>query len=266
MYFYPTSPPETPSRKMSWAKLLVRFGVRLKGYRMLALGVIFSSSVLYTDWQDRGGAFRWLWSLSCFTSTPSSLVTPTPHSSSLAVPPHTPHHLLYPSSFVIPPHTLIIGGSKGVPGTRPPSRVQILSFSCSFRQKICKIIPIWELAHPPRENPWSVTAYHACNKTEAARPNSTKVLLLPPANEVCEGYVFTNVCHSVHRGGSLHPGGGGLHPWGICIPGGLHPAGSATGGICLWRGLHPEEGGCWAESGWIPKAHVIHGILLNLPI
>ena len=27
------------------------------------------------------------------------------------------------------------------------------------------------------------------------------ILLLPPANEVCEGYVFTRVCHSVHRGG-----------------------------------------------------------------
>ena len=25
--------------------------------------------------------------------------------------------------------------------------------------------------------------------------------LLPPANEVCEGYVFTPVCHSVHGGG-----------------------------------------------------------------
>ena len=24
--------------------------------------------------------------------------------------------------------------------------------------------------------------------------------LLPPANEVCEGYVFTRVCHSVHTG------------------------------------------------------------------
>ena len=27
----------------------------------------------------------------------------------------------------------------------------------SFWQKICKIIPIWELAHPPRENPGSPT-------------------------------------------------------------------------------------------------------------
>ena len=36
---------------------------------------------------------------------------------------------------------------------------------------------------------------------------------LPPANEVCEGYVFTPVCHSVHRGmsASVHAG---IHtPW-----------------------------------------------------
>ena len=51
-----------------------------------------------------------------------------------------------------------IGGCKGAPGTRPlPLGVQILSFSCSFRQKIDKIIPIWELAHPPRENPGFAT-------------------------------------------------------------------------------------------------------------
>ena len=28
-------------------------------------------------------------------------------------------------------------------------------------------------------------------------------LLLPPANEVCEGYIFTRVCHSVHGGVSV---------------------------------------------------------------
>ena len=32
---------------------------------------------------------------------------------------------------------------------------------------------------------------------------------LPLANEVCEGYVFTHVCHSVHRSGSPCP-----HQWG----------------------------------------------------
>ena len=34
-------------------------------------------------------------------------------------------------------------------------------------------------------------------------------ILLPPANEVCEGYVFTRVCHSVHGGvesASVHAG------------------------------------------------------------
>ena len=32
------------------------------------------------------------------------------------------------------------GIQGGTPGTRPSPGVQILSFSCSFRQKICKII------------------------------------------------------------------------------------------------------------------------------
>ena len=47
---------------------------------------------------------------------------------------------------------------RGAPGTHVPP-IQILSFSCSFRQKNCKIIPIWKLAHPPGENPGSATAY-----------------------------------------------------------------------------------------------------------
>ena len=32
-------------------------------------------------------------------------------------------------------------------------------------------------------------------------PSLTAFGLLPPANEACEGYVFTPVCHSVHGGG-----------------------------------------------------------------
>ena len=39
----------------------------------------------------------------------------------------------------------------------------------------------------------------------------SKAEYLPPANEVCEGYVFTHVCHSVHRGGSV-PLHTGIHP------------------------------------------------------
>ena len=34
-----------------------------------------------------------------------------------------------------PPTVTLIGGSNGVPGTRTPLGLQILSFSCSFRQK-----------------------------------------------------------------------------------------------------------------------------------
>ena len=61
--------------------------------------------------------------------------------------------------------TPCIGGSKGGGGrdARPlPLGDQILSFLCSLQQRICKIIPIWELAQPPRENPGSVTAMCCC--------------------------------------------------------------------------------------------------------
>ena len=48
--------------------------------------------------------------------------------------------------------SLCIGGSKGGrQGRAPPPGVQILSFSCSFRQKVEKIIPLWELAPPLRK-------------------------------------------------------------------------------------------------------------------
>ena len=65
---------------------------------------------------------------------------------------------------------------------------------------------------------------------------------LPPANVVCEGYVFTGVCLST-RGGSpsrgvLHPGGV-LHLGGFSIPWGvLHP-----------RGGSPSQGGSPSRGG-----------------
>ena len=41
-----------------------------------------------------------------------------------------------------------------------------------------------------------------------------KAIYLPPANEVCEGYVFTRVCTSVHRGEYLgrYPHRDQVHP------------------------------------------------------
>ena len=42
-----------------------------------------------------------------------------------------------------------IGGSKG--------GAKLFHFHAVFGKKICKIIPICKLAHPPRENPGSAT-------------------------------------------------------------------------------------------------------------
>ena len=53
--------------------------------------------------------------------------------------------------------------------------------------------------------------------------------LLPPANVVCEGYVFTGVCLST---------GGVLHPGGFSIGGVLHP-----------RGGSPSVGGSPSRRG-----------------
>ena len=61
-------------------------------------------------------------------------------------------------------------------------------------------------------------------------------LLLLPANEVCEGNVFTGVCLS--KGGFLSRGDlcpGGLCPGGVC-PGGLCPGGLCPGGVSTQGG------------------------------
>ena len=59
-------------------------------------------------------------------------------------------------------------------------------------------------------------------------------LFLPPANEVCEGYVFTGVCHSVHGGGMRGCSGGG-HAW-LLWGGGMVALGGHAwllqGGMC----------------------------------
>ena len=62
---------------------------------------------------------------------------------------------------------------RGAPGMSPPG-VQILSVSCTFQQKICKIIPIWELAHPHRENPGSATASNLPWSNKTSQWNSRR--------------------------------------------------------------------------------------------
>ena len=65
--------------------------------------------------------------------------------------------------------------------------------------------------------------------------HNKKFKLLPSANEVCEGYVFTPVCQSFCSQGDLHQGGGSAS-------GGLHP------GRCLYRG-----GGCMYPGGGLSR-------------
>ena len=69
----------------------------------------------------------------------------------------------------------------------------------------------------------------------------------PPANEVCEGYVFTGVCLSTGggdvcgRAGACTAGGGcawqgGVHGGGACMTGGMHGKGACMVGDMRGRG------------------------------
>ena len=77
--------------------------------------------------------------------------------------------------------------------------------------------------------------YHTILTLSHAEQSVVRIVnSLPLANEVCEGYVFTSICHSLHRGGlQAHAQGGGCgvwlgglqaHIWGSPGPGGCIPA------------------------------------------
>ena len=74
---------------------------------------------------------------------------------------------------------------------------------------------------------------------------------LPPANEVCEGYVFTLVYLSTGEGGSLLLGRSG--PGGGCLL-----LGGLLGGICSWGspGPHPGGGISRPAPGGSPGPHL----------
>ena len=69
--------------------------------------------------------------------------------------------------------------------------------------------------------------------------------LLPPANEVCKGYVFTRVCHSVHRVGIRCRGG--MWGRGACMAGGAHGKGHVCRGV-HGGGVHAWWGACVADT------------------
>ena len=74
---------------------------------------------------------------------------------------------------------------------------------------------------------WKKQKLHCAHLGEVIRRDFSTSL--PPANEVCEGYVFTPVCHSVHRGGGVH-GQVHLSPAPPLPPGQVHPPGAVHAG------------------------------------
>ena len=65
-----------------------------------------------------------------------------------------------------------------------------------------------------------------------------------------QGNIFTPVCHSVHGGRCLLPGGvpapGGCLVWGVPGLGGAWSGGVCSWGVCSWGCLVPE--GCLVET------------------
>ena len=60
-------------------------------------------------------------------------------------------------------------------------------------------------------------------------------LLITVRNVVPQGYVFTGVCDSVHRGGE------GVHGRGVCMAGGMHGGGMHGGGGVWWGHAWQEQ-------------------------
>ena len=91
--------------------------------------------------------------------------------------------------------------------------------------------------------------------------------LLPPINEVCEGYVFIPVCHSVHGDGAWQGGAwqracmAGEHMWqGAYMAGeGMHGRGAYVAGGIHGRGGHAWQGGVHGKGAMHGGRHVWQG-------
>ena len=89
--------------------------------------------------------------------------------------------------------------------------------------------------------------------------------LLLPANEVCEGYVFTRVCLSTGEGACMVGCVAGGCAWQECVWQGGHVcwrpcvAGSMHGrGVCV-AGGHAWQGGLHGRGVCVAGGHVWHG-------
>ena len=119
----------------------------------------------------------------------------------------------------------------------------------------------WALFWSTRASVLTLKGKHIRLKYWWNRENLTTPEFLPPANVVCEGYVFTPVCDSVNRGMACVVAWG-RHAWllqGACVValgghgcsrGGMH---GCSGGACVvalgWGGVCGCSGGVHGCSG-----------------
>ena len=82
-------------------------------------------------------------------------------------------------------------------------------------------------------------------------------VLLPPATKLGQGYIFTGVCDSVHRGGACVAGGGGVRGRGACVAVGACMAGGVcVAGGCAWWGVYVAgRGGVHGGGGGLRDMH-----------
>ena len=74
-------------------------------------------------------------------------------------------------------------------------------------------------------------------------------VFLPPANEVCEGYVCTPVCWSICSQGEHAWQGACMAGEGVCMAGGMWQGACVAGeGACMAGGMH-GWGMCGGEGG-----------------
>ena len=129
--------------------------------------------------------------------------------------------------------------SKGAPGTHDHLSAKSFSFSYSFKENcpnngLERHLWGWRPRPPPPPD-WEIL--------------DQPLILLPPAHEVCEGYVFTRVCLSTGGSawGSACSRGRGTCSWGECLlqgrgcgdpprsataAGGTHPTGMHSCYFC----------------------------------
>ena len=89
------------------------------------------------------------------------------------------------------------------------------------------------------------------------------MIWFPPATNLLQGYVFTGVCDSVHRGREwqgacvaevcVELSGTCVGVCGACMAGGMHDKGRAWQGVCIAGGMHGR--GC----AWRGRGHVWQG-------